>query len=230
MRTLPLAAGAVPAARARACSDLYEWARPERRRPRRGPAAQGSLVPEPAVLPRARRPLLRDLDPLRQLHAALVARAGRHRRRRRPSARCSSSAAAPCALRADHDLRLGRLGDVARAALVLDDLRHADHRRAGAERLRLRHPGPHAARRPRAGCTRSPTPSSFHDLGKLLLAFVMLYAYFAFSQFLIIWSGNLPEETPWYLKRHHAAAGSAGDGGGAAPLRSCRSSSCCRAI
>jgi hypothetical protein len=40
-----------------------------------------------------------------------------------------------------------------------------------------------------------------HDLGKLLLAFVMVWAYFAFSQFLIIWAGNLPEETPWYLKR-----------------------------
>ena len=37
-----------------------------------------------------------------------------------------------------------------------------------------------------------------HDLGKLLLAFVMVWAYFAFSQFLIIWAGNLPEETPWY--------------------------------
>jgi hypothetical protein len=45
------------------------------------------------------------------------------------------------------------------------------------------------------------TPEQFHDLGKLMLAFVMLYAYFAFSQFLIIWSGNLPEETPWYLAR-----------------------------
>jgi len=41
----------------------------------------------------------------------------------------------------------------------------------------------------------------FHDLGKLLLAFVMLWAYFSFSQFLIIWGGNLPEESPWYLKR-----------------------------
>ncbi len=40
-----------------------------------------------------------------------------------------------------------------------------------------------------------------HDLGKFLLAFVMLWAYLAFSQFLIIWSGNLPEETPWYLHR-----------------------------
>lgn len=41
----------------------------------------------------------------------------------------------------------------------------------------------------------------FHDLGKLLLAFVMLWAYMAFSQFLIIWSGNLPEEIPWYIER-----------------------------
>lgn len=45
------------------------------------------------------------------------------------------------------------------------------------------------------------TPDQFHDLGKLLLAFTMLWAYFNFSQFLIIWSGNLPEEIPWYLKR-----------------------------
>jgi hypothetical protein len=44
-------------------------------------------------------------------------------------------------------------------------------------------------------------PSHFHDLGKLLLAFVMVWAYFSFSQFLIIWSGNIPEETRWYLYR-----------------------------
>jgi len=41
----------------------------------------------------------------------------------------------------------------------------------------------------------------FHDLGKLLLAFIMLWAYFSLSQFLIIWAGNLPEEIPWYLNR-----------------------------
>jgi hypothetical protein len=41
----------------------------------------------------------------------------------------------------------------------------------------------------------------FHDLGKLLLALVMLWSYFAFSQFLIVWSGNLPEEIRWYLPR-----------------------------
>lgn len=45
------------------------------------------------------------------------------------------------------------------------------------------------------------TPQNFHDLGNLTLAFVMLWAYVAFSQFLIIWSGNLPEEIPWYIAR-----------------------------
>jgi hypothetical protein len=44
-------------------------------------------------------------------------------------------------------------------------------------------------------------PRHFHDHGKLMLAFVMLWAYFSFSQFLIIWSGNLPEEIPWYMRR-----------------------------
>jgi hypothetical protein len=41
----------------------------------------------------------------------------------------------------------------------------------------------------------------FHDIGKLMLALVMVWTYFNLSQFLIIWSGNIPEETPWYLKR-----------------------------
>ena len=44
-------------------------------------------------------------------------------------------------------------------------------------------------------------PGHFLDLGKLLLAFVMLWAYFAFSQFLIIWAGNLPEEIPFFVNR-----------------------------
>jgi hypothetical protein len=43
--------------------------------------------------------------------------------------------------------------------------------------------------------------SHFHDIGKLIFALVMLYAYFSFSQFLIIWAGNLPEEIPYYLER-----------------------------
>jgi hypothetical protein len=45
------------------------------------------------------------------------------------------------------------------------------------------------------------TPTHFHDLGNLMFAFLMLWAYVSFSQLLIIWSGNLPEETAWYAKR-----------------------------
>lgn len=41
----------------------------------------------------------------------------------------------------------------------------------------------------------------FHDLGNLLLCFVMLWTYFSFSQYLISWSGNLPDEAVWYKHR-----------------------------
>jgi hypothetical protein len=44
-------------------------------------------------------------------------------------------------------------------------------------------------------------PVTVHDLGKLLLAFTMMWGYVNFSQFLIIWSGNVGEETPFYLRR-----------------------------
>jgi hypothetical protein len=40
-----------------------------------------------------------------------------------------------------------------------------------------------------------------HDLGKLAFAFVMLNIYLTFAEFLIIWSGNVPDEIPWYLNR-----------------------------
>ena len=53
-------------------------------------------------------------------------------------------------------------------------------------------------REPMSGVLRA---GHFHDLGKLMLAFVMLWAYFSFSQFLIIWAGNLPEEITFYLSR-----------------------------
>jgi hypothetical protein len=45
------------------------------------------------------------------------------------------------------------------------------------------------------------SPTVLRDLGSLLLAFVMLWAYMSFSQFLLIWSGNLPEEISWYVRR-----------------------------
>ena len=40
-----------------------------------------------------------------------------------------------------------------------------------------------------------------HDLGKLAFAFTMLNIYLTFAEFLIIWSGNVPDEIPWYLNR-----------------------------
>ena len=44
-------------------------------------------------------------------------------------------------------------------------------------------------------------PDFVHDHGKWMLTFLMLWAYFSFSQWLIIWAGNLPEEISWYMRR-----------------------------
>lgn len=54
----------------------------------------------------------------------------------------------------------------------------------------------------RAGCGReSFTQEHFHDVGKLVFAFVVFWAYIAFSQYMLMWYGNMPEETGWYLTR-----------------------------
>ena len=54
------------------------------------------------------------------------------------------------------------------------------------------------------------TASQFNDLGNLMLAFVMLWAYLSFSQFLIIWAGNLKDEIPWYMTARFRRLGSFG--------------------
>lgn len=46
------------------------------------------------------------------------------------------------------------------------------------------------------------TVEHYHDLGKLLFAFVVFWGYIAFSQYLLIWYANIPEETVWYRPRH----------------------------
>jgi hypothetical protein len=46
-------------------------------------------------------------------------------------------------------------------------------------------------------------PKFVHDHGNFMLTFIMLWAYFSFSQWLIIWAGNLPEEITWYFRRLH---------------------------
>jgi hypothetical protein len=53
----------------------------------------------------------------------------------------------------------------------------------------------------RAPMDRVAQPRHLNDWGNLLLTLVMLWTYFAFSQYLLIWSGNLPEETTWYVAR-----------------------------
>jgi hypothetical protein len=53
-------------------------------------------------------------------------------------------------------------------------------------------------------------PAQFQDLGSFLLAFVMLWAYMEFSQYLIIWGGNLSDEIPWYLRRMEGVWGHVG--------------------
>ena len=52
-----------------------------------------------------------------------------------------------------------------------------------------------------ANVARALSTDRFHDYGTLLYAFIMLWAYLSYSQFLIIWSANLPEEIPYYLRR-----------------------------
>lgn len=51
------------------------------------------------------------------------------------------------------------------------------------------------------------TRKHYHDLGKLLFAMVMMWAYLNFSQLLITWSGNLPTEIVWYIKRWNGGWG-----------------------
>jgi hypothetical protein len=45
------------------------------------------------------------------------------------------------------------------------------------------------------------TVGHYHDLGKLLFTFIIFWAYMAFSQYFLIWYGNIPEETTWFLRR-----------------------------
>ncbi|HVW09398.1 MAG TPA: hypothetical protein VHC90_12490, partial [Bryobacteraceae bacterium] len=50
-------------------------------------------------------------------------------------------------------------------------------------------------------------PVHFHDCGKMLLMFVMMWAYFSFSQLLIVWEGDLAGEITWYVRRMNTSWG-----------------------
>src|SRR5690606_25039525 len=45
------------------------------------------------------------------------------------------------------------------------------------------------------------TVEHYHDIGKDMFGFTVFWAYVAFSQFMLIWYGNIPEETIWYMRR-----------------------------
>jgi hypothetical protein len=57
----------------------------------------------------------------------------------------------------------------------------------------------------RGRLVRTITIDHYHDLGKLLFGFIVFWAYIAFSQYMLIWYANIPEETVWYLRRQTGA-------------------------
>ena len=54
---------------------------------------------------------------------------------------------------------------------------------------------------------KSVTVEHYHDIGKMMFAFTAFWAYIAFSQFMLIWYANIPEETEWYHMRSHGPWG-----------------------
>ena len=130
-RVLPVVTAALPADRRRHAAPLRVDARRRGRR-RRAAAAQGGL-PEHAVLPGARRDLLPGLERVVVLPQQVVGRPGPDRRPARPAAHAGAERRRAARLRIHHHLRVVRLADVARPALVLDHLRSARDRRAGAD-------------------------------------------------------------------------------------------------
>jgi hypothetical protein len=55
--------------------------------------------------------------------------------------------------------------------------------------------------RTKGALTETITVEHYHDLGKLMFAFIIFWGYMAFSQYFLIWYGNIPEETVWFLHR-----------------------------
>ena len=163
-----------------------------------------ALVPERAVLPRRAPSFYFAVWIAARAAARPLVAASRTRRGDPTPARALQllGRGGLAALRPDHHLRVDRLGDVARAALVLDDLRRAVHGRPGARGARLRD-----RRSPRCSPTRRRSSRRRHGRARSTTSASCCSPSSCsgptsrFSQFLIIWSGNLPEEIPWYLRR-----------------------------
>ena len=181
---------------------LYVWTDSDGRRARRGAAGQASVFECP-LLSDPRGDLLRRLERDLVFPERVVARTGSEPRPAHRAEDADAQRGRPGGLRPDDHVRVVRLADVDRAALVFDDLRRADSRRARASSAMafLIIVLAWLSRRP--PLDRIVVKAHFHDLGNLTLAFVMLWAYFSFSQYLIIWAGNLPHEIAWYVNRLH---------------------------
>lgn len=53
----------------------------------------------------------------------------------------------------------------------------------------------------RQGLIKEVSPEHYHDIGKLMFAFIVFWAYVSYSQFMLIWYGNIPEEVGWFMRR-----------------------------
>ncbi len=51
------------------------------------------------------------------------------------------------------------------------------------------------------------TVEHYHDLGKYMFGFTVFWTYIGFSQYMLIWYGNIPEETEWFYSRQHGGFG-----------------------
>ncbi|MCA9138856.1 MAG: quinol:cytochrome C oxidoreductase [Planctomycetales bacterium] len=51
------------------------------------------------------------------------------------------------------------------------------------------------------------TPEHYHDLGKYMFGFIVFWTYIGFSQYMLIWYGNIPEETEWFFTRQEGGFG-----------------------
>ena len=187
---LPLAIGA---------SAVYPWANDSEASAALNPHQQVYLAPT-WVLARTGFEVLAWLG----TGAWLMAGYARMARSRRATAVAHRSGAAADRLFPDRDVRQRRRADVADAGMDVIDIRRALGGRFWAGRPVAAHPNASVAIARQTALGNPPTDDTrnvTHDLGNFLLAFNLMWAYLAFSQYLIMWSGDLPREVSWYVAR-----------------------------
>ena len=190
----PLPAGAVRPARSLRVV-------PRRRRRARRAASLEGAIPQRAVLPDPGGALLRHLVLHRHRLLPRLARSGRDGR--------SRGVGPPAQVRRARDHRPGADPDASPRSTGSCRSRRTGTRRCSAS-ISSRAPGWGSSRSSRSSCrrcagrgcwTRSSAAEHLQDIGKFLFAFTAFWAYIAFSQFFLMWYGNMPEETIFYKAR-----------------------------